>query len=156
MTAGAVSPQPARAPAATVVLLAALLLAVVTALVILASGREAPASVLGPEPVTVHLAIEHSRFLTDRIHVRPGTVVTFVVDNHDPINHELIVGPEPVHARHRNGSEAAHPPVPGEVSVGPGETASTVYRFDEAGPVRFACHLPRHLEYGMEGVVIVG
>ena len=138
---------------AALVLAAAVAASVVFAFGFGASGE--PASVLGPGPVTVRVAIEHSRFLTDRIHVRPGTVVTFEVENGDPINHELIVGPAAVHDRHRAGKEAAHPPVPGEVSVGPGQVATTVYRFNEAGPVRFACHLPGHLAYGMEGIVIV-
>ena len=110
---------------------------------------------LGPGLVTVEVGIEHSRFSTDELHVRPGTVVRFVVRNDDPIPHELIVGGDEVHERHAAGTEAFHPPVPGEVSVGPGETGLTVYEFDEAGTFRFACHLPRHLEYGMEGEVVV-
>lgn len=118
------------------------------------TGRE-PAGALGPGAVTVHIGIEHSRFDVERIVVRPGTLVTFVVTNDDPINHELIVGDEGVHRRHRSGTEPAHPPVPGEVSVGPGETAETTFAFDRRGKVRFACHLPGHLDYGMEGVVVV-
>jgi uncharacterized cupredoxin-like copper-binding protein len=48
-----------------------------------------------------------------------------------------------------------HPPVPGEVSVEPDATAETVYQFDEVGTVIFACHLPGHDEYGMNGQVDV-
>lgn len=130
------------------------LLSTVLALGAWSAGR-GQAVVVGPGSATVHLVIEHSRFDHQRIAVRPGTTVTFVVENRDPINHELIVGDEGVHARHRSGNEPAHPPVPGEVTVGPGQTATTTYRFDQRGPVRFACHLPGHLEYGMEGVVVV-
>ena len=79
----------------------------------------------------------------------------FVVRNHDPIRHELIVGPPEVHARHAAGHEAVHPPVPGEVSVEPDATAETVYEFDQVGTVIFACHLPGHDEYGMNGQVEV-
>ncbi len=56
--------------------------------------------------------------------MRPGTVVRFVVTNDDPILHELIVGDDAVHARHATGTEAAHPPVSGEVSVRPGDTGA--------------------------------
>ena len=49
----------------------------------------------------------------DHLTVRRGTLVRFVVRNHDPIRHELIVGPPEVHARHASGHEAVHPPVPG-------------------------------------------
>src|SRR5689334_24521925 len=75
--------------------------------------------VRGPGLVTVVLGIEHSHFSTDLVRVRVGSTVRFVVENHDPINHELVVGPPSVHARHERGTEASHPPVPGEVSVGP-------------------------------------
>jgi len=81
--------------------------------------------------------------------------VRFVVVNHDPIGHELIVGGPDVQARHANGHEAYHPPVPGEVSVPAEGRASTTYVFHAPGPVEYACHLPRHYEYGMHGIVEV-
>lgn len=119
------------------------------------AGADDSGSALGPEPVTITLEVNHSRFTPGTIDVEAGTRVTFVVRNHDPINHELIVGDEQVHARHEQGTEEAHPPVPGEVSVGPGETARTTYVFDEPGDILFACHLPGHFDYGMHGTVRV-
>jgi uncharacterized cupredoxin-like copper-binding protein len=114
----------------------------------------------GPEPVgpglvTVELSTRYSRFSTDEIVVRAGTLVRFVITNDDPIRHEFIVGPEDVHAAHETGHDLQHPPVPGEVSVDPGDTGLTTYSFDEPGTLRYACHLPGHLAYGMEGVVRV-
>jgi uncharacterized cupredoxin-like copper-binding protein len=114
-----------------------------------------PGAVLGPGTVTVTLDIEHSRFLPDRLSVRPGTEVRFVVDNGDPINHELILGDERVHRIHELGNHAAHPPVPGEVSVGAGATGETTFSFGSPGDVEFACHLPGHYAFGMRGVVRV-
>ena len=111
--------------------------------------------VLGPGEVSVELGIEHSRFSFDRLEVRPGTTVRFEIRNTDPIAHELIIGDDEVHRRHATGSEAFHPPVPGEVSVGPHETGSTTYTFDEPGTILFACHLPGHLDYGMEGDIVI-
>jgi uncharacterized cupredoxin-like copper-binding protein len=110
---------------------------------------------LGPGSVTVRIGIEHSAFDTDRIVVRPGSEVRFVVVNDDPIDHELIVGPDDVQELHERGNHAEHPAVPGEVSVGPNTEAETTYRFDEPGQVVFACHLPGHFAYGMHGVVDV-
>lgn len=118
-------------------------------------GPTAGQEVLGPGAVTVTLDVEHSRFSPAELHVRPGTVVTFVVVNDDPIHHELIVGPPEVHRRHERGTEAEHPPIEGEVTIGPNETATTFYRFDEPGTVAFACHLPGHVAYGMVGQVHV-
>jgi uncharacterized cupredoxin-like copper-binding protein len=111
--------------------------------------------ILGPGVITVHIDIEHSRFSPTLVHVRPHTEARFVIANHDPIGHEFIIGGPAVHARHANGHEASHPPVPGEVSIPPETTASTTYAFHAVGPMEFACHLPGHYQYGMHGHVVV-
>jgi uncharacterized cupredoxin-like copper-binding protein len=118
------------------------------------SGTPA-APALGPEPVTVVVDIAHSRFLPDYVRVVEGTEVRFVLRNGDPINHELIVGPDSVHARHQDGTEAYHPPKPGELSVGPDEQGVTSYVFRDPGTVEMACHLPGHYSFGMRGEVEV-
>ena len=79
----------------------------------------------------------------------------FVVRNDDPIDHELIVGTPDVHRAHATGEELSHPPVPGEVSVAPARSASTFYEFTEAGSIVYACHLPGHVAYGMQGTIEV-
>ena len=119
------------------------------------SPRSEGDELLGPGRATTTIDIEHSRFSTDRIVVAAGTLVTFVVDNDDPIAHELIVGPPEVHRRHATGTEAAHPPVPGEVTVPALQEATTTYTFAEPGTFTFACHLPGHVAYGMVGEVVV-
>jgi uncharacterized cupredoxin-like copper-binding protein len=113
------------------------------------------AEVLGPGRATVTLDIEHSTFGTDRIVVHRGTTLRFVVDNGDPIGHELIVGPPDVHARHEDGTEAAHAPRPGEVTAPALSRVETTYTFDEVGSMTYACHLPGHVAYGMIGEVEV-
>lgn len=142
-----------RAPlgAATVATVAAF--AATSAVQAAAADREA--ATLGPGHVTVTVDMEHSRFAPDRLRVREGTIVSFEVVNHDPINHEFVLGDEDVHREHEQGTDLAHPPVPGEVSTGPNETGMTFYAFDEPGTVGFACHLPGHAEYGMTGEVEV-
>jgi uncharacterized cupredoxin-like copper-binding protein len=118
-------------------------------------NADAGPAVLGPGTVDVVLDVDYTRFAPDHLVVREGTMVRFVLRNHDPIRHELIVGRPEVHARHASGQEAVHPPIPGEVTVEPNATAETVYQFDDAGVVVFACHLPGHEEYGMRGSVEV-
>jgi uncharacterized cupredoxin-like copper-binding protein len=122
---------------------------------IAASANQRGPAPLGPGDVTVRLGIEHSLFEPSQLRVVEGTRVRFVVDNSDPIGHELIVGPPDVHARHAGGTHPRHPTVPGEVSVRPNQRASTSYRFDEPGTMEFACHLPGHYDYGMHGEVEV-
>ena len=118
-----------------------------------ASGSEQTA--LGPGVVTVEVGIHHSRFDIGTLRVREGTLVQFIVRNDDPIDHELVVGEAEVHRRHANGEERRHPPLPGEVSVAPGDTAMTFYEFTEPGTVVYACHLPGHIAYGMAGEIEV-
>jgi len=115
---------------------------------------------LGPGVVRVPVTIEHSRFSLgpdggDELVVRAGTILELEVTNGDPIDHELVIGGDDVHARHADGTERFHPPVPGEVSVGAGEVGFTYYELTEPGTYDVVCHLPRHAEYGMVAEVRV-
>ena len=139
---------------------AALAIALATATVLggyaISDAKQADAStVLGPGLVTVTVNIHYSHFSMSTLKVRAGSTVVFRVQNNDPIAHEFIVGDASVHRLHERGSHPAHPPVPGEVSVGPGRLGETFYRFDEAGKYLFACHLPGHFAFGMRGYVEV-
>jgi plastocyanin len=114
-----------------------------------------PAPPFGPGEATIELGIEHSLFAAETIRVYEGTRVRFVLDNGDPIGHELIVGGPEVHAAHTTGTHASHGSIAGEVSVGPNGQAVTTFRFDDVGEVEFACHLAGHYEYGMHGTIEV-
>jgi uncharacterized cupredoxin-like copper-binding protein len=142
---------------ARVVVAAALVAATVAVGGYRVAGAPAAAepAALGPGEVTVAVGVEHSRFVPADLRVVEGTRVRFIVDNRDPIHHELIVGPPEVHARHARGTEREHPSIPGEVSVGPGGLAVTTFTFDDVGTVELACHLPGHFAYGMHGTVEV-
>ncbi len=136
--------------------LALLVLVVAT----LATGWAVAATGASPSPPapqerTVTLDVRYSRFTPAELDVRPGTTVRFVVQNADPIAHELIVGDQSVQDRHERGTEAHHGDVPGEVSVAAGATATTTYTFSRPGRVLLGCHLPGHWDYGMRGVVSV-
>lgn len=110
----------------------------------------------GDDVAVARVAIRHSRFVPARIDVPAGTTVRFVVTNLDPIEHEFLLGGPDVQAAHEKGTEAAHGDRPGELSLAPGETKATTYRFPEAlGDIAYSCHLPGHLAYGMTGVAHV-
>ena len=111
----------------------------------------------GPSERTVELTVHHSQFSLGELRVRPGETVRFILRNTDPIPHELIVGDQAVQDVHEAGTESHHGDRPGEVSVAPGETAATTYRFGPAGGrLLFGCHLPGHWSYGMRGEILVG
>jgi uncharacterized cupredoxin-like copper-binding protein len=141
--------------------LAAAALAVGAGAVVALTGYAVEASgatrteALGPGEVRVDVRIEQSAFDVGALRVVEGTRVTFVVHNTDPIDHELVVGDAAVHRRHAGGTERRHPPVPGEVSVAPGDRGVTFYDFTEPGSVVYACHLPGHVAYGMQGTIEV-
>ncbi len=101
------------------------------------------------------VSIHHSAFRPALLTVPVGRPVTLRIRNDDPIDHELVVGDGEVHRLHANGSERRHPPVPGEVSVAPGDTSMTFYEFTEPGSIVYACHLPGHVAYGMAGTIEV-
>ena len=104
---------------------------------------------------TVHIRIHYSHYDLSEIAVDPGQTITFVVENTDPIDHEFIVGDAQVQQAHEAGTEAQHPPRPGEISIPAGETVTTTMTFPATGTLLFGCHLPGHYAYGMRGVITI-
>ena len=104
---------------------------------------------------TIEITIEHSKFVPSQIEVQQGSVVTFVIENRDPIAHEFILGDEALQRVHETGTEKHHGARPGEVSVPAGTTRKTTYTFTTGEDLTFACHLPGHYDYGMRGAVKV-
>ena len=105
---------------------------------------------------TVNVTIHYSHFDPSSFSFPPGTMVRFVVRNTDPIDHEFIVGDQAVQDAHESGTEAYHPPRPGEMTVLAGTTRATIVTFARPGSLIFGCHLPGHYAYGMHGVIRVG
>ena len=135
---------------------------IVVGVLVLAIGAIAGATAFAlpdgdAEPRTVEIVMRYSRFEPERIEVEPGETVRFVVRNDDPIDHEFILGDAAVQRAHERGTEAYHPPRPGEMSVAPLETAVTTYTFPASpGTLVLGCHLPGHFAYGMEAQVRIG
>jgi uncharacterized cupredoxin-like copper-binding protein len=103
----------------------------------------------------IEIQIEHSRFDPAAIAVEPGSTVRFVVHNGDPIAHEFLVGDEAAQLRHETGTEPEHGARAGELSIPPGETRVTTYTFPLVGELLVGCHLPRHYDYGMRGIITI-
>jgi uncharacterized cupredoxin-like copper-binding protein len=110
----------------------------------------------GRDERTVEIDVRYSRFAPTEVRVPVGVPVRFVLVNHDPIDHEWIVGDEALHARHRTGTEPVHGARPTEQTIEAGRTVETIVTFDAPGRLTFVCHLPGHEAYGMTGTVIVG
>ena len=104
---------------------------------------------------TIHLVAHHSHWSVGHLDVPARTPVRIVVRNDDPIDHELIVGDQAVQDRHERGTEARHPPRPGEITVPAGTTVETTVWFPQAAALFYGCHLPGHWAYGMHGTITV-
>lgn len=110
----------------------------------------------GPRHSTsIEIVIHYSHFEPSAITVPVGVPVTITLRNDDPIDHEWIVGDEAVHAFHRDSAEPLHPGVPTEVVLPAGETRVTTITFEQAGDLKYICHLPGHEAYGMAGTVTI-
>jgi uncharacterized cupredoxin-like copper-binding protein len=129
-------------------------LRVVTLVLLLILGG-ACSSGAGNAERTITIEIEHSAFLPERLEVKEGETVTFVVRNGDPIDHEFILGDEEIQLVHEEGTEKHHGARPGEISVPAGETRETTYTFEEPGELIYGCHIFGHYDYGMRGAVEV-
>jgi uncharacterized cupredoxin-like copper-binding protein len=104
---------------------------------------------------TVLIDVRYSRFAPGDVRVPVGVPVRFVIANHDPIDHEWIVGDDAVHEAHRTGTEPFHAARPTELTIEAGREVATVVTFDRPGRLTFVCHLPGHEAYGMVGTVLV-
>ena len=113
----------------------------------------APASA-APTVRTAHVTIHYSAYSLTNLHVEPGETIRFVVANTDPIDHEFIIGDGAVQVAHELGTEAYHPPRPGEITILAGETVETTLTFGDRD-LLFGCHLPGHYAYGMRGAIEV-
>ena len=102
----------------------------------------------------LEVRMRYSRFLPASLTVKEGTTVDFTLVNADPIDHEFIIGDRVVQIAHELGTEAFHPPRPGEITIPAGETVSTTFTFGERD-LLFGCHLPGHYVYGMRGTIDV-
>jgi uncharacterized cupredoxin-like copper-binding protein len=112
----------------------------------------------GTATPTVRLTAHHSRFEPDRVTVKPGSTVRFVIHNADPIDHEFIIGPPETHDIHERGLPHFHTgAVPGEVTVPAGATVETTWTFGPSGSpaVEYGCHLAGHWTYGMHGKALI-
>lgn len=110
----------------------------------------------------VELSMQGMHFVPDRIEVRAGEMVAFVVTNPNDIAHELFIGTEADQMAHRAThmavASAGQAKIPHDgygIFLNPHETGVVSYHFDTAGQIMLGCHLPGHWEAGMKAIVTV-
>jgi len=101
---------------------------------------------------------DNMRFTPERIEVRQGETVKFVVRNAGKVMHEFVIGTQAENARHAElmlkfpNMEHDEPYM---AHVPPSKTGEIVWTFNRAGEFEFACLIAGHYQGGMVGKLIV-
>jgi uncharacterized cupredoxin-like copper-binding protein len=97
-------------------------------------------------------------YVPDKIEVKKGEQIRFVVDNEGLFNHEFILGTERDIRDHavemKQHPDMAHTDAH-SLTVGMMSRGELVWRFSRAGRFVYACLIPGHLERGMKGTIVV-
>ena len=98
------------------------------------------------------------RFTPDRIDVRQGETVKFVVRNAGKVMHEFVIGTKAENVKHAEmmvkfpNMEHDEPYM---AHVAPGKTGEIVWTFNRPGDFEFACLIAGHYQAGMVGTIKV-
>jgi len=102
---------------------------------------------------------DNMRFTPERIEVRQGATVKFVVRNTGKVMHEFVIGTKAENANHA-ALMVKFPTMehdePYMAHVPPGKTGEIVWTFNRAGDFEFACLIAGHYQGGMVGTIAVG
>lgn len=97
-------------------------------------------------------------FVPDRLEVKRGEQVRFVITNSGELDHEFIVASTDDNLKHyeemKKNPEMEHDD-PNAKRLAPKKKTELVWRFTKAGQFEYACLIPGHREAGMTGIIIV-
>lgn len=121
-----------------------------------AFGREGdPKKVV--QTVKVDMA-DSMRFTPDKLVLRRGQTIKFVIHNGGRQLHEMVLGTLgelKEHAELMKKFPNMEHSDPNMAHVKPGATGEIIWQFTQAGEFQFACLQPGHYEAGMVGKVVV-
>jgi uncharacterized cupredoxin-like copper-binding protein len=97
-------------------------------------------------------------FAPERIEVRQGEQVQFVLRNRGELDHELVIGTVEANRQHAE-QMASYPDMahddPNAKRLGPKTSGVLRWQFTQAGTFEYACLIPGHREAGMVGTLAV-
>ena len=97
-------------------------------------------------------------FIPDRVEIKRGEQVKFVLRNNGELDHEFILASTAENVKHaeemKKNPEMEHDD-PNAKRLAPKKTNEIVWRFTKAGQFEYGCLIPGHREAGMTGTVIV-
>ncbi|NCV58626.1 MAG: hypothetical protein EBW47_07525, partial [Betaproteobacteria bacterium] len=110
-----------------------------------------------PSDIEVQMT-DNMRFAPNRIDVKLGETVRFVVVNAGKVMHEFVLGTKrelDEHAALMKKFPNMEHDEPYMAHVEPGKKGEIVWTFNRVGEFDFACLLPGHYEAGMRGTINV-
>ncbi len=97
-------------------------------------------------------------FIPERIEVKRGEQIRFVLRNSGALEHEFILASRDENLKHaeamKKNPEMEHDD-PNAKRVQPAKSGEIVWRFTKRGEFEYGCLIPGHREAGMIGTVIV-
>lgn len=97
-------------------------------------------------------------FFPERVEVRKGEQVRFILRNNGLLDHEFVLATTEenlAHAEQMKKNPDMEHDDPNSKRVAPRKTSELVWRFTKAGQFEFGCLIPGHREAGMTGSVVV-
>jgi len=97
-------------------------------------------------------------FMPDRLEIRKGEQVRFLLTNNGALEHEFVLATTEENLAHaeemKKNPEMEHDD-PNAKRVAPKKRSEIVWRFTKAGQFEYGCLIPGHREAGMTGIIIV-
>jgi len=97
-------------------------------------------------------------FIPDRIELKAGQQVRFILRNNGLLEHEFVLATTEENLTHaevmKKNPDMEHDEPNGR-RLAPKKAADLVWRFTKAGQFEFGCLVPGHREAGMTGTIIV-
>jgi uncharacterized cupredoxin-like copper-binding protein len=97
-------------------------------------------------------------YVPDKVEVRKGEQIKFVIRNNGELDHEFILATTKENLKHaeemKKNPEMEHDD-PNAQRLTPKQVKEIVWKFTKAGTFEFGCLIPGHREAGMIGKVVV-
>jgi uncharacterized cupredoxin-like copper-binding protein len=108
---------------------------------------------------TIQLSMtDKMRFTPDKLNVKQGDTVKFVITNKGKMLHEMVVGTKKElqeHAKMMQKFPDMEHDEPYMAHVKPGKTEEMVWTFNQPGTFDYACLIAGHFQAGMTGKIVV-
>ena len=109
-------------------------------------------------PITMQEGDGKMMFMPNKIEVKKGEQVKFVIRNSGALDHEFVLASTADNLKHaelmKKYPDMEHDD-PNAKRIAPGKVDSIVWKFSKAGTFEFSCLIPGHREAGMMGTVVV-